>query len=162
MKVNIVSWNVRGLNRYRKRVLIKSLIHSWKADVYCFQETKVEGDIREIIKELWANSWENFAQLEASGTRGGIVILWDSIIWEGEVSSSGAYSISCKFSGKSQDFTWHLSSVYAPNDRKEREKVWWELVGARGLFSGPWVVCGDFNTVGFPSEKKNCNRINRV
>nr|XP_009767855.1 PREDICTED: uncharacterized protein LOC104218933 [Nicotiana sylvestris]XP_016468821.1 PREDICTED: uncharacterized protein LOC107791296 [Nicotiana tabacum] len=110
MKVNIVSWNVRGLNRQRKRVLIRSMMNKWTADVFCFQESKLKGDIREIVKELWANRWGN---------------------------------------------------VYAPNDRRDREEVWSELAGARGLFDGPWVVCGDFDTVRFPSEKKNCNRITR-
>ena len=38
----------------------------------------------------------------------------------------------------------------------------WEVGSARGLFNGPWVVCGDFNTVRFPSEKKNCSRITKL
>ncbi|XP_019242211.1 PREDICTED: uncharacterized protein LOC109222297 [Nicotiana attenuata] len=87
--------------------------------------------------------------------------MWDSRVWEGEVSSVGAFSITIKFSGKLQEYVWHLSSIYAPNDRREREKVWWEVGAARGLFNGPWVVCGDFNTVRYPSEKKNCNRFTR-
>ncbi|WMV31298.1 hypothetical protein MTR67_024683 [Solanum verrucosum] len=43
----------------------------------------------------------------------------------------------------------------------EREETWWELGAARGLFTGPWVLCGDFNTVRYPSEKFNCSRISR-
>lgn len=100
--------------------------------------------------------------MEASGFRGGLLVLWDGRMLEGEISSLGSYTITCKFSGKSQEFTWNLSSVYAPNDRKEREKVRWELAGARGLFEWSWLVCGDFNKVRFPSEKKNCNRISRA
>lgn len=46
------------------------MIHSWKADVYCFHETKIEGEIRELVRELWAYRWVKFAQLKASGTRG--------------------------------------------------------------------------------------------
>nr|XP_009762741.1 PREDICTED: uncharacterized protein LOC104214730 [Nicotiana sylvestris] len=114
MSVNIISWNVRGLNRVRKRRLIKSLILSWKAEIFCFQESKIEGDIREIVKELWGHRWVKFAQLEASGTRG----------------------------GKTQEYTWHLSAVYAPNDRKKREEVWWELAGARDLELGDIQLSG--------------------
>lgn len=100
MKVNVISWNVRGLNRPRKREKIKSCINTWKADVYCFQESKLEGDITRIVKDRWANRWGKFAQLEASGTRGGILLMWDSRIWDGEINSLGSYSISCKFTGK--------------------------------------------------------------
>lgn len=104
MKVNIVSWNVRGLNRKKKRDMIKSLIQSWRADVFYFQESKLEGDVRNVVKELWANRWVKFARLEASGPRG-IIMLWDSRIWEGEISSLGSHCITCKFTGKNQDFT---------------------------------------------------------
>ncbi|WMV46576.1 hypothetical protein MTR67_039961 [Solanum verrucosum] len=45
--------------------------------------------------------------------------------------------------------------------KKKENKVWWEVGTARGLFNGPWVVCGDFNTVRFPFEKKNCSRITK-
>ncbi|WMV41821.1 hypothetical protein MTR67_035206 [Solanum verrucosum] len=122
---NIVSWNVRGLNDPRKRLLIKNMLHIWRADVYCFQESKLRGDIRETIKELWANRRVKFAQLEARGPKGGIIILWGSSIWEGEVCAVGAYCITIRFLGKTQDFSWHLSGVYGPNDREERKEVWW-------------------------------------
>jgi len=162
MKVNIISWNVRGLNDARKRLLIKSLLHNWKADVFCFQETKLQGDIREIIKDLWSNRWVKYVQLEASGTRGGIILMWDSRLWDGEICETGTYCITCKFVGKTQDLSWHMTGVYAPNSTLEREEVWWELGAVRGLFTGPWVVVGDFNTVRFPSEKKNCSRYNKA
>ena len=32
----------------------------------------------------------------------------------------------------------------------------------RSLCEGPWVVCGDFNTTSFPSEKTNCIRLSRT
>jgi len=83
MKVKIVSWNVRGLNDPSKRLQIKNLMNTWRADVYCFQESKISGDISGIVKDLWANRKVKYAQLEARGTRGGIIILWDSSIWKG-------------------------------------------------------------------------------
>jgi len=65
MKVNIVSWNVRGLNDPSKRLQIKNLMNKWRADVYCFQESKIKGDISRIVKDLWANRKVKYAQLEA-------------------------------------------------------------------------------------------------
>jgi len=122
----------------------------------------MEGEIANKVKEIWGSRWADYVQLEASGTRGGIVIMWDKRRWDGEVSSVGEFSVSVCFSGKNLDFKWHLTGVYAPNDRAEREETWWELGAARGLFTGPWVLCGDFNAVRYPSEKYNCNRINRA
>lgn len=84
---------------------------------------------------------------------------WES--WTGKISSLGAYALPCKFTGINQDFTWFLTRIYAPNNREEREEVWWEVGSARGLFEDPWLVSGYFNTVRFPSEW-NCSRTSRA
>ncbi|KAG5605940.1 hypothetical protein H5410_027432 [Solanum commersonii] len=64
-----------------KRSIIKNLIHSWKADIYCFQETKIEGEIGSFVKDLWANRWVKYCQLEASGTRGERWKIIPTCIW---------------------------------------------------------------------------------
>lgn len=53
MKLSIVSWNVRGLNCRRRRGLVINLLSIWKADVVCLQESKLEGDISNTVKEIW-------------------------------------------------------------------------------------------------------------
>lgn len=67
--LKIVSWNVKGLNCSRKRKLVRNMIQNWKADVVCLQETKLKGNILEIIKEVWGNKGAEHVPLEASGTR---------------------------------------------------------------------------------------------
>lgn len=36
-----------------KRRVVKSLIHKLNVDIICLQETKLEGGVRERIKEIW-------------------------------------------------------------------------------------------------------------
>jgi exonuclease III len=43
MNLRIVSWNVRGTNDVGKRSSINNLLKSWKPDVVCLQETKMES-----------------------------------------------------------------------------------------------------------------------
>ena len=43
MNLKILSWNVRGLNDRRKRLIVKNLLRGWKCDVICLQETKLTG-----------------------------------------------------------------------------------------------------------------------
>jgi len=52
--------------------MIKNMVHKWRADVYCFQESKLRGDIRETIKELWANRGVNHTQLESEVPKRGL------------------------------------------------------------------------------------------
>lgn len=155
MKVKLVSWNIRGLNSGDKRRFVKSLIFNWNADIVCLQESKLEGEVKDMIKELWGGRWVKYACLQASGTRGGILMIWDSRLWKGEILEIGSYTLTCKFEALLQDYKCHIIGVYAPNCRTEREHVWEEIGTVRSLFEGPWAVCGDFNVTRFPSEKRN-------
>lgn len=67
-----------------------------------------------------------------------------------------ACALSGSFAGKRHVFNWHITVTYDPNDRQEREDTWGEIEAARSLMSGPWILCGDFNTTRHPLEKKNC------
>ncbi|XP_060210641.1 uncharacterized protein LOC132637591 [Lycium barbarum] len=156
-----VSWNVRGLNDRDKRRIVQSLVVDWKADIICLQETKLEGDIRDIVKQVWGGRWIKFAYLEASGTRGGIMMMWDCRSWKGEVLEIGSYTLTCKFEAQLQNFSCHITGVYAPNNYIERRTVWEEVGAVRELMEGPWAVCGDFNVARFISEKRNFRRRRR-
>ena len=151
-----------GFEPGKQKCIIKNLICSWKDNIYCFQEIKIEEEIGSLVKDLWDNRWFKYRQLEASGTRGGILIMWNGKLCSGEISSLGTYSITCNLIGINEDLIWFLTCIYAPTSREERKEVLWEVGSARGLFDGPWVVCGDFNTARFPSKKKNYSRISRA
>ena len=68
------------------------LVIEWNVDIICLQETKLEGNLYEEVKQIWGGRWVRFACLEASGTRGGILLLRDSKAWKGEIMEIGAYS----------------------------------------------------------------------
>ncbi|KAG5576279.1 hypothetical protein H5410_056413 [Solanum commersonii] len=89
------------------------------------------------------------ACLEASGTRGGIMMLWDSRIWKGKVLEIGTNTVTCKFESQVQDFSCHITGVYAPNCYVERRLVWEEIGSIRGLIEGPWA---DLNLVDLQLE----------
>jgi len=140
MKFKLVSWNVRGLNNKEKRETVKSLISGWRANIICLQETKLAGNITEVANQIWGGRWIRHACLEASGTRGGIILMWDERAWKGEVLEIGTYSITCSFESQTQNYNCHITGVYAPNDYMERRLVWEELGSVRGLFEAPCTV----------------------
>lgn len=97
MQLKLVSWNVRGLNSRDKRRVVKNIMGDWKADIIYLQETKLQGDLTGLVTQIWGGRWIKIACLEASGTRGGIMMLWDSRIWKREVLGIGTYTFTCKF-----------------------------------------------------------------
>lgn len=77
-------------------------------------------------------------------------------------SKIGAHSLTCYFEARSQNFTWNLTGIYGSNTRKGKKELWEEVGSSRELFDGPWVVCGDFNTTRFTSDKKDNDRLTRA
>ena len=55
MNLKILSRNVRGLNDRQKRSIVKNLLHGWKCDVICLQETKLTGMDRQMVGSLWSS-----------------------------------------------------------------------------------------------------------
>jgi len=111
MRVKIISWNVRGLNGSDKRDTVMKLIHQWEADIYVLVETKLEGSIDGLIPNIWENRWMGEVHKEAMGSSGGIAILWDKRVWKGELVEIGRQSLTGKFTGVSEDFSWHITAA---------------------------------------------------
>lgn len=120
MKLKLVTWNVRGLNKIDKRRLVKNSFIDWGADIICLQETKLEGDVEDIVDYIWGGRWASYDCLEASGTRGGIMMIWDRRVWKGEILQIGLYTLTCRFEGMLQNFKCHITGVYASNCDIER------------------------------------------
>lgn len=60
-------------------------------------ETKLGGQIDNVIQRIWHNRWMGKIQKEAQGSSGGILILWDKRIWNGKTVVDGNQCITGKF-----------------------------------------------------------------
>ena len=67
MNLKILSWNVRGLNDKKKRLLIRNFLRSWRADIVCFQETKLEWVTRGIVRSIWSCPFLDWLYLGSEG-----------------------------------------------------------------------------------------------
>ncbi len=119
MTTNIVSWNVRGLNDGAKRMQVRSLLHSWKADIVCLQETKLLEVNQALIRSLWRGSFVDWFCMGLMGASGGILLMWDNRVVEKVEEAVGMFSISWKFRNVSSGFEWAFSGVYGPNRSPE-------------------------------------------
>ena len=82
MNLKFISWNVRGLNEVDKRLQIRNLLRSWKADIVCLQETKLEWISRGTVRSIWSCSYVDWLYLGSDGAFGGILLMWDSRVVE--------------------------------------------------------------------------------
>ena len=65
MKMKMTFWNVRGLNDSHKHLVVKSLLHEWKCDVVCLQETKIASMNRKMVCSLWSYPFVDWVALNA-------------------------------------------------------------------------------------------------
>ena len=94
MNLKILSWNVRGLNDGRKRLIVKNLLRDWKCDVICLQETKLAGLDRQLVGSLWSCPFLDWVALDAIQMVGGVLLMWDRRVVERSECLVGSFSVS--------------------------------------------------------------------
>jgi hypothetical protein len=76
--ISFAIWNGRGLNSPARRLAIYQAISPANAAVVCIQETKMAVILDRVVRECLGPSFDEFFYLPADGTRGGILLAWQS------------------------------------------------------------------------------------
>jgi endonuclease/exonuclease/phosphatase family metal-dependent hydrolase len=153
MTPKILSWNVRGLNEGNKRLRVRNLLHDWKVDSVCFQETKLQCLSWNLVRSLWQCTNVNWVCLDSCGVSGGIMILWDKRVVEKIENCTGVHSLTIKFKNIEDGSIWTFARVYCPNHANDRRFMWEELAVIMSWWNVTWCIGGDFNVTYFPSER---------
>ena len=155
---NILSWNVRGLKSKARRDVVRSLVSDANASVVFLQETKLSSVSPNLISEICGTAFSSYSFLPAYGTRGGVIVACRSP-FTATVVQVLQFSINVTVAAPTIE-PFHLSAVYVPPDVRFKEPFLAELVNARALLPGPWLLIGDFNLISSTADKNNAN-INR-
>lgn len=127
MKLQILSWNVRGLNDPNRRKVVKSVIRKGGGHLVCLQETKLASMSDRIVRSLWGGRFVEWIALDVDGSSGGILIMWDNR-WVSKVDAQvGRFSVSCILALVEDGVHWVFSGVYGPMEDGERHLLWEEL-----------------------------------
>lgn len=76
--MKILSWNVHGLGRIEKRVVVEDVIRRNKVHLAMIQESKISCISDGIAKELWGSRSVKWLAVDSVGSAGGIILLWDA------------------------------------------------------------------------------------
>lgn len=80
VKMELVSWKVHGLNSLARRKALRETVDSTRATIWCVQESKLDVVDQFIIMQCFGPAYDSFFYLPALGTRGGIILVWDSLV----------------------------------------------------------------------------------
>ena len=97
LKLRILSWNVIGLHDPDKRMVIKLMVRKHKPDLVSFQETKMKEMSDRFVRSLGVGMNLGWVSLNARGTAGGVLLLWDKRVLERLEVEVNSFAISCRF-----------------------------------------------------------------
>ena len=140
-------------------MVIKSMVRKHKPDLACFQETKMREMSDRFVRSLGVNRNLGWVSLNARGTVGEALLLWDKRVLEGLEVEVGAFSISRCFRNYKEGFVWVFFSLYGLLKGREMRKLWEKLAIVKGLWDEPWCIASDFNVVRFLVETSNSRQM---
>ena len=159
MNLELLSWNVRGVNESTKRKVIKSVIRKQNVDLFCIQETKIQVMSDRVVRSSRSGRFLDWKALNACGSAGGILICWDKRVLDLLEWEEGQFSLSCRFRTVENGVIWAFTGVYGPFTRIEMECLWEEVGTIRGIWEGSWCLGGNFNITMAQSERSRQGRI---
>jgi exonuclease III len=151
-----ICWNVRGLNSSSRQSAVRELVSSFRAEVVCIQETKIEEISRFSVLSWLGADFADFVFLPSVGASGGIMVAWKSHLGFTGASRIDNHSVSIQFR-KENGTCWWLTCVYGPQDDQEKVMFLQELRYNMNVCNGPWLVVGDFNIILQAIDKNNSN-----
>jgi exonuclease III len=141
----ILSWNIRGINRTEKWPLIRNKIEESNASIICFQETK-RGDFDlSFIRKFAPRRFDNFAFVPSDGASGGLLVLWASNLFSGQVILQESFGLVIEFISHSNAEKFTLVNIYGPCEGTARENFVAWLFHLDIPDDSLWILVGDFN-----------------
>ena len=164
---NILDWNVRGLNDQDRRDTVHETVASSTCHIVCLQETKLQSLSQFDASYIGGNWLKSFAERPTTGTRGGILLLWDDSVVQLTNIQTTEFCLSAKVhvinSGGEGDFK--ITTVYGPTRGNRKDDFFAEIATQKPPSGERWLVLGDFNQIRRAQDKNNRNinrsRINR-
>jgi hypothetical protein len=134
---SLLNWNVRGLNDVAWRATVCRTLLQYRCAVAGLQETKLDSVSHAIRREIAGPHLDGALDLFASGTRGGIMLLWDSSVFTVDEVHVSRFAITSRLSPVLGGAPWTITAVYGPNDDADKILFLQELVRLRSVVVGP-------------------------
>lgn len=160
VNLDIISWNVRGLNQQTKKDAVHQFMKSTLCHLACLQETKLANIDKCTTTYLDGSRLRKHAYKLAGGplgTRGGILLLWNEDYIEISNITVGEFSIAADVLIRECLQSVRLIVVYGPSRRNKQQRFLSELHRQKPIEPIKWLVVGDFNLIYKASNRNNNN-----
>jgi hypothetical protein len=122
--------------------------------IICIQEMKKCHFDNSFIRKFFPHPLDKFEFIPSLGASGGLLIIWNSSIFSGQVLHHEKFILSIKFTSTQINKTWILSNIYGPCSSLEKQLF---IDWFKNLDIDPaclWLFLGDFNLMRW-AENRN-------
>ena len=142
-----------------RRSVVREFLLQERVTVLCLVETKLDVLTASMASELMGLAFD-YVLLPSIGASGGIIVAWDRAEWVVSAHACRSYSVTLEIAHiSSPASSWTLSCVYGPVLEDLKPAFVTELRDVCTQYTGPLLVCGDFNQI-YCAEDKNNSRLN--
>jgi exonuclease III len=141
----ILCWNIRGLNDSNKWDAVRNKVEESACAVFCLQETKKHAFDSSFIRNFAPRRFDKYDFVPSVGASGGILLVWNSTVFDGTVLDKQRYGITVHFTSTHTSQSWKLTSVYGPCTEPSRTEFMSWFRGHRVEEEDNWLFMGDFN-----------------
>jgi exonuclease III len=117
--MNILIWNVRGLNHPFTHREVRSMIQRHKNSLICLIETRVKITKADKVRDCIVLGWDNIFNYDQH-ILGRIWICWKKSDYQVLVLDKSQQSINCSIKSVNNNFYWFHSFAYGANRGVDR------------------------------------------
>ncbi|XP_074277442.1 uncharacterized protein LOC141601077 [Silene latifolia] len=140
------------MNKLNKQQDIRWFIHQNNLGLFGLLETKIKGSKWNNVRTTICNDW-SICTNNSHHPGGRVWLLWDPNLYQVDVLNITEQCIRSKVYDKMQKVSFFFTLVYGFNKIQERESLWESIKGYSVYVAGPWLVCGDFNSITSVDER---------
>ena len=142
-----------GLNATSKQLAIFNVVETSGCSVICLQETKMGFIDLALIRKCCPRRFDDFVYVPSNGAFGGLLIIWDSSLFNGIVMHYQPFSLSVHFTSTQSAQSWTLINIYGPcaGDMRDQFVQW--LYQLNIPDDEDWLLLGDFNFIRGPANR---------
>jgi exonuclease III len=150
---HILCWNIRGINSEDKHNALRTHIDSSGCAIICLQETKREAFEHSYIRKFCPRRFDKFIYFPSDGNSGGLIVIWNSAIFKGELVQNFKWATAVKFSSTQSICNWYLANIYGPCIGDDRENFVQWMYDLQINDTDNWILIGDYNFYRSPIDR---------
>ncbi|XP_062075364.1 uncharacterized protein LOC133779417 [Humulus lupulus] len=141
--INMLSWNVRGLNNKNKQQAVLDVCRWSKIGLGALIETKLKGDrLRDFMNSSFAG-WNCYS---SSVVEGHILLIWKAHLMKVKIIQENTQLLHYRVNMLGGNLAYCLLVVYGSNQLETRKSLWSDLATVQRPVN-PWIIMGDFIAV---------------